>query len=123
MCFEKSLIGKNSIVRKAQKNIKCYKLLRITGKKARSPYQHMIYFNSLTYQNKSIKSANFEFMHESKHYLYDGLHSYSNKKYICKRYHKIFEGYIPKGTRYYYNPIDHEYVSEKLIVYNNIIER
>lgn len=28
----------------------------------------------------------------------------------------IYEAYIPKGTQYYYNSINKEYISEKLIV-------
>jgi hypothetical protein len=57
-------------------------------------------------------------------FLDDGLHTYSDKDYAIMSSkskqnifaNSIYEAYIPKGTQYYYNSINKEYISEKLIV-------
>ena len=52
-------------------------------------------------------------------------HSYSNKNWAkemrmkekpFQNLHMVVECTIPKGSEYYYNPDDHEYVSNQIII-------
>lgn len=123
MCFNKVNIGKYKDVQVAKHNIKCYKDLEYNrNSQVVSPYRIMVYFEKNSKEHKVIKEATFYRYHELSNELHEGLHTYSNRKFA--NYDSfagnIYDAIIPKGTRYYYNKYNHEYISEKLIVYNKI---
>lgn len=123
MCFDKVMNGKYEDVQVATEDIKCYKKLYLsTYGNIISPYQGMKYFSVNTKESKVIKKAKFVKNHKSHGTIYNGLHTYSNKKIALNNSgeKRLYDAIIPKGTKYYYNPSRHEYVSEKLIVYNKI---
>jgi hypothetical protein len=123
MCFTISdVIGfrKEKI---AKKDIKCYKVLYYSScnSTAIAPFRETRYFNN-DIEKEVTKEALLDIFNG---HIYEGLHSYSNKSAIKKaKLDKKRRGYytcnaiIPKGTKYYYNPFKHQYVSEKLTVYN-----
>lgn len=124
MCFYKVDDGKYTDVQVAAEDIKCYKLLLYSDKEqVISPYRYMLYFKKNSKVLSVTKRAKFSEYHEHNIEISEGLHSYSNKKWILKNTiytDCIYDAIIPKGTRYYYNKNRHEYVAEKLIVYNKI---
>ena len=69
----------------------------------------VIYWNSVHDNTPAIKTAKLCVTEFS---ISDVLHSYSEN---IKP--ETFISIIPAGTKYFYNPVDMEYVSEKLIVF------
>lgn len=124
----------------ALRDIEVYKVL---GKDGKSPYQEYQYdFNKETKQVylKTLKRVNGAID------INEGYHSYSKKCYFiyyittCHifafskksksaffstlgdfSYKKIYKAFIPKGTIYYQNR-DGEYVSEKIIVTDELVK-
>ena len=129
MCF--LIHPKHQKVKIAEKDITCYKILRKIESSPFdnnylyiSPCQHELYFKV---DGKEVIKEVEEF---GKPALFpeinEGLHSYSSKKKAkddCNfnKDYKIFRSIIPKGTPYYYNPTEEEYVSLKLKVFNEIL--
>ncbi len=128
MCF---IIHKDhSEPKKAEKDITCYKRLH---RNYVAPYQNFQYRKDLEYKSTIISYGAS---------INEGLHSYSNSykalyittpfefapytyclKLLLKIFKKIYTGgdivvicKIPKGSTYYYNPIENEYVSDRLKV-------
>lgn len=104
----------------ASKDIVCYKMLEksIGGEVYMSPYQNELYFKINT-KAKSITKTSSLIASPWTSQINIGLHTYSNKKYARKKLctdRAFFKAIIPKGSKYYYNPEDSEYVSDKLIV-------
>lgn len=118
MCF--NIHSKHPEEKTAKKNLVCYKILEGKGKKSFiSPFQQKRY--DLT--PKKIFKANASKLnkHGSIYTIERGLHSYSNLKYATKKakcdehdYNRLIQFVIPKGSKYYYNPLDQEYVSLQL---------
>lgn len=120
MCFE--IHKKYLNVQIAKKDITCYKILNKEddGIIASIVYDE-VYFKkggSSEYVNKEVKEFSFN---TDRTEINSGLHTYSSyvlahhkAKYHNKQMHKCI---IPKGTKYYYNPDDQEYVSLKLKVF------
>lgn len=118
----------------ALRNIEVYKVL---GKDGKSPYQEYQYdFNKETKQVylKTLKRVNGAID------IYEGYHSYSKKCRFVKSFYDnttytyitviyglsynnkvIYKAIIPKGTIYYQNR-DGEYVSEKIIVTDELVK-
>ena len=124
MCFNKQ-VGKNWNAKIATEDIQCYKELRKGNECYYSPCMIDRYFT--LNQEGCEKESSFDYDHMHFSSLEHGLHTYSNKKYAirCNSCHGriIFNAIIPKGTLYYYNPNDHVYISEKLIVINHLIKK
>lgn len=118
----------------ALRDIEVYKVL---GKDGKSPYQEYQYdFNKETKQVylKTLKRVNGAID------IYEGYHSYSKKCRFVKSFYDnttytyitvicglsynnkvIYKAIIPKGTIYYQNR-DGEYVSEKIIVTDELVK-
>lgn len=110
MCF--IIDAKHPNVKIARRDIPCYKRLYVTGNKTHSPYRDKLYHKNLSSgENAELFEKDFSIIG---HEIHKGLHSYSNKKITS--YDELFIAYIPKGTKYYYNSIDKEYVSLRLVV-------
>lgn len=106
----------------ADKDITCYKrLLPYNGKKYKfkSPYQRYKYNLNILFESKIGKIENYAYCAE----INKGLHSYStktraiecSKQFGCNT-EIILKGIIPKGSEYYYNPMNRQYVSNQLIL-------
>ena len=99
----------------ATEDIVCYKILRTD--------LVSIYYN---YQYKIGKLAKSSLLYNSfmVDIITDGLHSYSDLIKAQKRRsystRTIYKAIIPKGAKYYYNPHDKEYVSNQLIIQEEI---
>ena len=109
MCF---FIHENHKEKKiANRDITCYKYLYNSF---RSPYKGKLYR-----LNKLYRSSICITMTICKTPIITrGLHSYSCKRFAIKNgYGEILvKGIIPKGSKYYYNPDRHEYVSNQIIL-------
>jgi hypothetical protein len=125
MCF--IILPNHLHVKIAKRDIPCYKVLTITSwnKSLESPYYDEIYFaNGDTHPViKEVEEFGFNWNHIK---IEEGLHSYStyNKAKLAGRqfYKTIHKAIIPKGTEYYYNSIEKEYVSLKLKVWKKNIK-
>lgn len=111
MCFVINV--KHSEEKIAKKDIVCYKRLCVYIDIFISPYLHYFYRLNILYRSELKPSSD--------NTIDIGFHSYSCKKYatsrlIKDRYEVLAKGIIPKGSRYYYNPDDHEYVSNQIII-------
>ncbi len=97
----------------AETDIKVYKI----GKRILfSPWFVSEYFNYVYFYSKKQLKNNLPIHAYSGTVINKGYHSYSllNKKHVFNsRDFGLF--IIPKGTKYYYNPIDKEYVSETIL--------
>lgn len=110
MCF--IIDAKHPNVKIARRDIPCYKRLWVDGNKTRSPYRDKLYHKNLSSgENAELHVRNFSF---SLDIIHKGLHSYSNKKITS--YDTLFIAYIPTGTKYYYDSVNKEYVSLRLVV-------
>ena len=121
MCFSIQQ-NQNAIVKIAKKDIVCYKLLTELDGFYRSPIQNVVYFSI---KGKWVIKTETQFTGE-KCSIYRGLHAYSSKEeaFAWKTsYGRVFKGIIPKGTPYYYNSYDKQYVALKLKVFNEIVKR
>lgn len=112
MCF--FISEKYSKEKIAKKDIVCYKRLKInpTGNFL-SPYQKKPYKLNILYRSRLELS--------SYHTIDVGIHSYSCKKRATRLLNRVrgevlVKSIIPKGSRYYYNQIRHEYVSNRIIL-------
>ena len=113
MCF---FIHKNHTKEKiAKKDIVCYKRLIKYENGFFSPYMATHYNLNKLYKSK-LKGQFFC----NRNVIETGLHSYSYKKeaksWLRKPYEILAKGIIPKGSKYYYNPTLHEYVSNQIIL-------
>jgi hypothetical protein len=128
MCFYKlytNSYGKDVIakVKIAKTDIFCYKLLHQCGGGSEnikwiSPYKQMQYFKSKCPKKGIEVAATFDQDHVTDATIHQGIHSYKLiPTYLpTSKLGAYFVSYIPKGTKYYYNPEDKKYVSEKLVV-------
>lgn len=102
----------------AEQDIVCYKRLKpIFLFWGVSPFRGFSYRLRKTYKSKIIRSR------YSSDRIEEGLHSYSDFDQAYYRTHydeSIYKAIIPKGSTYYYNPEDHEYVSNRLKVIKKI---
>ncbi len=116
MCFH--LKNDNDKKRIAKKNITCYKVLGVSDRgNLISEHRSFRYKPGILYKSRIGKP------HYSSGFCYyfidRGRHSYSNyieAKKNCGYYQIIYMCIIPKGSEYYYNPDDCEYVSNQIIV-------
>ena len=109
MCFYISSKHPNEKI--ATKDIVCYKLLKQT---LESPFYCKAYKLNKLYKT-NLDEPNIVFG-----CIFRGFHSYSNKREGFKghvsNYWYFVKGIIPKGSKYYYNPVRHEYVSNRIIL-------
>jgi hypothetical protein len=125
MCFKININYPEPLI--ADKDIECYKVLtpNSTGK-TRSPFKNTIYHRNIYKKPNVKKSILFFIKNPIEHTINYGLHSCSTleRAEYWRGYggNKIYLAIIPKGSRYYYNPEKHEYVSKKLIVTNKIVK-
>ena len=102
----------------ANRDITCYKCLY---NNFTSPYKGKLYK-----LNKLYKSSICITMTICKTpIITKGLHSYSCKRFAIRQmnsYGILVKGIIPKGSKYYYNPDRHEYVSNQIIL-QEVIKR
>ena len=109
----------------AEQDIKCYKNLSHYPKgDIYSPYRSEQYFSKKNKVSFTIKEVDYFYIDTSfiLSYISEGLHSYSTSqraKQDLDKWDKTHLAIIPKGTKYYYNPEDNEYVSLKLKVYKS----
>ncbi len=120
MCFH--IHNNHKEVKIAKKDITCYKLLVKRNPSDIgifiSPYRNYEY----NFNKKTLYKVN-NFIKTYKTYdtisitdITKGLHSFSSikglkDKHWLSTYNIAFKCIIPKGTKYYYNPDDKEYVS------------
>ena len=138
MCFNISENKRHINVKIARRNIPCYKLLEKDGRHYRSPHYEELYFDNYDPhypKNKVVevrkKVKNFQICSwGTERSITQGLHSYSipsaaqsdlllaNRRDLIyySNSRRLFKAYIPKGTKYYYNPVEKEYVSLELVV-------
>lgn len=121
MCFE--IHPDHAEVKIATEDITCYKVLRKINRRLLSPHQGERYFKKWSIKLFTIKKVS-EFGRKiptCNKYIYEGLHSYSEYSQATMNsntnYRSVHKAIIPKGTEYYYNPYDNEYVSLKLKVF------
>ena len=99
----------------AKKDIVCYKILeRNSTVDFLSPYQKKHYKLNILYRSR-LELSSYRITIDI------GIHSYSCKKKATYWINKVrngvlAKGIIPKGSRYYYNPTMHEYVSNRIIL-------
>lgn len=112
----------------ASTDIPCFKVLSLVSYPDEpyyeSPVQGEKYFDKNCGVDTVEKTDNCELLNRFGA-IYEGLHTYSTYDRAESRRWSIefiFNCVIPKGTRYYYNKIDQEYVSEKIIVSTQPIE-
>ena len=100
----------------AKKDIVCYKTFRKTSPKTKNDYI-AVYYNSFYKLGRIYTTKKFGVGTDGwgDNIIYEGRHSYSNLKYIKKKLlwfeEVLAKCIIPKGTKYYYNAGDKEYVS------------
>jgi hypothetical protein len=115
MCF---IIDSNHPnVKIANRDIPCYKVLnKFDNGLTFSLYKHNLYHANITAETEVRK--NIERFGIKNNIIGEGLHSYSTKRMArrCIRSAYVFVSYIPKGTQYYYNSVNKEYVSLCLVV-------
>lgn len=112
MCFY--IHSKHRDKKIAKRDIRCYKVLKMFDNELLSPYKWFSY-------ELGRKYTSIIFIYQGR--IEEGLHSFSNKKKaLSERYswykdiYKVFICEIPKGSEYYYSPSYKEYVSNQLIV-------
>lgn len=109
MCFFIDVY--HQMVKTAKTNIVCWKRFDI-GKEYCSPIQGFEYKKGIVYYEDRF----------NEHALYmvnTGLHSYSTEKKAKREKYsdeKIVQCIIPKGSKYYYNSYEEEYVSDHLFI-------
>jgi hypothetical protein len=126
MCFKKQKFF-NRKAKIAKKDIKCFKVLELnirTGEIISPCYPTLYFENNDIHDIKEIE-CKFVNDHASRGHINQGIHSFSTYHEAClfselAIYTDEYNAIIPKGTLYYYNSKKHEYVSEKLIVYNKL---
>lgn len=133
MCF---IVGKDQIIQVATEEIDCFKLFKdpvcysgIPSGILRSPYQNYDYKKGKRYDlGKELEIMDVNQINE-------GFHSYINlmaaevEKAIAMAAGMVVEQVvvvvkctIPKGSKYYVNPIDKEYVSDSIIIGTEFIK-
>jgi len=135
MCFYIRNNKKSATLYVAKEDIACYKILESN---LISPYRAYKYkFNKLVKAKLKIpkslnKNGEYQFnlisyyrINERLLSIEKGLHSYVNystalKNKNCRLFQdtKIYKCIIPKGSEFYYDPVQKEYVSNQLIVKN-----
>jgi hypothetical protein len=108
MCFY--IHPKHPSKKIANRDIVCYKCL---WDNFRSPHQCKFYKLNKLYRSPITIDTLWDFT------ITRGLHSYSYKRFAIRQmgYNGILvKGIIPKGSKYYYNPDRHEYVSNQIIL-------
>ena len=107
----------------ATKDIKCYKEFSSDSKNKRriiGYYQeNFLWWDIRRKSNIVYKKTILDIPSMDSSVLYNGFHSYSNKKEIIITHnykHIAYECIIPKGAEYYYDHINKEYISNELIV-------
>ncbi len=111
MCFYVS--KKHPDKKIAKRDISCYKVVELseTPDLFISSYQGFPYILGKLYciQGTLFKMAGL---------IHSGLHAYSNKRKLCFFFsdETTVKCIIPKGSEYYYNPKDGEYVSNQIII-------
>jgi len=109
MCFIVSI----KIEYTADKDIVCYKIVRLEGKKIFSAYRGSLYY--LNKKRRTIKLSNDFYV------IHKGYHSYINLHHL-NLHHRVNDPYtmveciIPKGSKYYINESEGEYVSSSIII-------
>jgi len=98
-------------VKTAEKDIVCWKYLT---KDRKAPLQNFQYeYNILNKLGRPLEVVDRE--------ISEGFHSHSEKRIAKLRAtsdRKVFKFIIPKGSKYFYNPNDEEYVSDHIVLIN-----
>jgi len=98
----------------AKEDIIVYKALFKTGKQILSPYRGFPYILKELYQtNLGIPFVTTNF---SPKLIYEGFHSYINRKYATDRWPEVYKCIIPKGSQYYIDSDQEEIVSNQIII-------
>ena len=122
MCF--NISNKYPDVKIAKRDIPCYKVLSFVNIRIISPIKGHTYFTTYDPDGSVYDiedKFSFDYNYSTAVSIESGIHSFSNYKKAKRYMHDctcdvIYKAIIPKGTEYYYNPEDHEYVSLKLTV-------
>ena len=112
MCFIIDFNHQKQLV--ADKDIICYKRSdKYTDNKTFIPewYCDFVYKLGKRYKTR---------IHEDDGFISKGFHSYSSTKRFTQFAYRYVECIIPKGSKYYFNPTDMEYVSNQIIIKKNI---
>jgi len=129
MCFFKH--SSKPKVKVAGRDVICYKILRRDADgELLSPYRGVKYeIGKVKKIGNNFKTKPYDFNtgNRYKNSIDIGLHSLSTlaeaenwKWQIGRSNSEIFECVIPKGAKYWYNPFDHEYCSNQLLVKSQI---
>lgn len=140
MCF--FIHTNHKEVKIAKHDIPCYKVLRESSyhrllpntpyietipKSITSPYIGELYFKESDTHPVIKRNTSFGFYTYNLNIIEKGLHSYSDLNSCLKSckvidHATIHRSIIPKGTKYYFNPEYHEYVSLALKVWKKDIK-
>jgi len=120
MCF---VIGKRNKIRRAKRNICCWKIGNYFKSSFRSSIRNHSYFkNSWTplLFLRIVKERDYAIggMCGLSNVINVGYHSYSNREVaisLCPKTKHVVKFIIPKGSKYYYNRYFHEFVSNQII--------
>ena len=118
MCFVIHSDYKEPLI--ADKDITCYKVLEEEKEKLNSPFLGEVYFIKNEEETEVTKEVP-KFLLCDQEKITEGLHSTLESALILDFSREVYKAIIPKGTKYYYNPDDNEYVSLKLTVYKERI--
>jgi hypothetical protein len=112
MCFESSKYAKRKTTKT---DIECWKILK-KGRGFCSPYKKFYY-------KKGVINSLVKVYKDCYNRIFQGYHSYRSEKIArTKLYidiYKLCKFIIPAGTHYYAN-VEGEYVSERIILIDNI---
>jgi len=116
MCF--NIHTDHREVKTAEEDIVCYKFMDYDERTGYhyAPYMSTKYNYGMIYADPTLKD---EFEMEVEGYsINEGIHSYTNRERCqsekSSSYQTIIEVVIPKGTKYYLNPYNQQYVSTKV---------
>ena len=98
----------------AKEDIIVYKALVKIGKQIFSPYQDFPYILKKLYQTDF--RITFAPTYISPKLIYEGFHSYINKKYDIKKWDKVYKCIIPKRSQYYIASDKEEIISNQIII-------
>lgn len=132
MCFD--IHNSHPTEKKATEDIVCYKRLEVylgdvpPDKITKGNIYKVEYFTPycgqrIYLEQKPLKKSKLDvrFFNTT---IERGLHSYSDSRKAlsrCTNGEVVVKCIIPKGSRYYYNPVDKEYVSNKLQYTNKFV--
>ena len=118
MCF--TIHDSNRNILTAKKDITCYKVIRLYGNQLRGVYQQSYHYKvDKTLSVRGWEDETSKIIRAQLGSIHKGFHSHSAQRPVKRMWMcgcKVYKCTIPKGALYLYNPIKQQYVSNKLIL-------